>query len=141
MISVGNNVHPLHTDKMHFCTFPGHNNELRVYNSVGVVCLIWYAAVSPKVSSEVHYLFTCCRMNMRSHWRSSMSDLKPTLIRYIRILHRVHSSTSTISYTLQHGYIILISTSTFCNMGTDFLLAFDLCDSSLPKDVCVRICS
>lgn len=25
MISVGNNVHPLQTDKMHFCTFPGHN--------------------------------------------------------------------------------------------------------------------
>ena len=58
MISMGNNAHPLHTDKMHFCTFPGHNNELRVYyNSVGVMCLIWYTAVSPKVSSKVHYSF------------------------------------------------------------------------------------
>lgn len=24
MISVGNNAHTLQTDKMHFCTFPGH---------------------------------------------------------------------------------------------------------------------
>ena len=111
MISMGNNAHPLHTDKMHFCTFPGHNNELRVYNSVGVMCLIWYTAVSPKVSSEVHYSFHVLQdeheitlEELYTRLETNPDEVHIIFICMLCMLHGVHSSTSTISYTLQYGY-------------------------------------
>lgn len=55
---MGSHVHPLQTDKMHFCTFPGHNKRI-MHVSVGVVCYLVYICLSQvefRISLFIHML-------------------------------------------------------------------------------------